>query len=79
MGRGWYCGHDRLLRQPSHLQAMDSARTYHICGCDRFTRWYFGEKGMDIGEDEEVPKSGLGCRLSAWMNDAKPQNKHFPS
>lgn len=29
-------------------------RTYHITGCDRFTRWYFSELGLEAGEDEEV-------------------------
>ncbi|CAJ1343019.1 unnamed protein product [Effrenium voratum] len=29
-------------------------RTYHISGCDRFTRWYFDELGIDVGENEEV-------------------------
>jgi hypothetical protein len=27
-------------------------RTYHITGCDRFTRWFYEENGIDIGEDE---------------------------
>ncbi|OLP78681.1 EF-hand domain-containing family member C2 [Symbiodinium microadriaticum] len=38
-------------------------RTYHIsgwdvsgiCGCDRFTRWFFEENGIQLGEDEDVP------------------------
>mmetsp|Transcript_85968 Transcript_85968/g.248149 ORF Transcript_85968/g.248149 Transcript_85968/m.248149 type:complete len:619 (+) Transcript_85968:42-1898(+) len=29
-------------------------RTYHICGCDRFTRWFYEENGIDIGEDEPL-------------------------
>jgi len=27
-------------------------RTYHVTGCDRFTRWFFEQNGIDIGEDE---------------------------
>jgi len=30
-------------------------RTYHISGCDRFTRWFFEENGIKLGEDEDVP------------------------
>lgn len=30
------------------------SRTYHISGCDRFTRWYFDELGIDVGENEEA-------------------------
>lgn len=29
-------------------------RTYHITGCDRFTRWFFEENGIDLGEDEPL-------------------------
>jgi len=31
-------------------------RTYHITGCDRFTRWFYGENGIDLGEDEPPVK-----------------------
>lgn len=31
-------------------------RTYHITGCDRFTRWFFGENGIELPEDEAMPK-----------------------
>jgi len=34
-----------------------SGRTYHITGCDSFTRWYYREIGVEIGENEEVPSS----------------------
>jgi len=27
-------------------------RTYYVSGCDRFTRWFFEENGIDVGEDE---------------------------
>jgi hypothetical protein len=27
-------------------------RTYYVSGCDRFTRWFFEENGVDVGEDE---------------------------
>lgn len=30
------------------------ARTYHIVGCDRFTRWFFEDNGIDVGEDEPM-------------------------
>lgn len=30
------------------------ARTYHLTGCDRFTRWFYGENGIDVGDDEEL-------------------------
>jgi len=26
----------------------------HITGCDRFTRWFYEENGIDVGEDEPV-------------------------
>eukprot|EP00443_Scrippsiella_acuminata_P044140 CAMPEP_0115201348 /NCGR_PEP_ID=MMETSP0270-20121206/17578_1 /TAXON_ID=71861 /ORGANISM="Scrippsiella trochoidea, Strain CCMP3099" /LENGTH=608 /DNA_ID=CAMNT_0002614755 /DNA_START=120 /DNA_END=1946 /DNA_ORIENTATION=- len=29
-------------------------RTYHIAGCDRFTRWFYEENGIDVGEDEPM-------------------------
>lgn len=29
-------------------------RTYHVTGCDRFTRWFYKENGLDIGEDEPM-------------------------
>lgn len=31
-------------------------RTYHITGCDRFTRWFFEELGMQLADDEDMPK-----------------------
>lgn len=31
-------------------------RVYHITGCDRFTRWFFEENGLELPEDETVPK-----------------------
>ncbi|CAE7443368.1 efhc2 [Symbiodinium natans] len=38
-------GHDLTLH----------GRTYHISGCDRFTRWFFEENGIELAEDEDVP------------------------
>jgi len=29
-------------------------RTYHMSGCDRFTRWFYEENGIDVGEDEPM-------------------------
>eukprot|EP00405_Crypthecodinium_cohnii_P012165 CAMPEP_0206433662 /NCGR_PEP_ID=MMETSP0324_2-20121206/8661_1 /ASSEMBLY_ACC=CAM_ASM_000836 /TAXON_ID=2866 /ORGANISM="Crypthecodinium cohnii, Strain Seligo" /LENGTH=623 /DNA_ID=CAMNT_0053899959 /DNA_START=168 /DNA_END=2039 /DNA_ORIENTATION=+ len=29
-------------------------RTYKITGCDRFTRWFYEENGIDVGEDEPM-------------------------
>eukprot|EP00933_Yihiella_yeosuensis_P011229 TRINITY_DN11838_c0_g1_i1.p1 TRINITY_DN11838_c0_g1~~TRINITY_DN11838_c0_g1_i1.p1 ORF type:complete len:620 (-),score=118.11 TRINITY_DN11838_c0_g1_i1:483-2342(-) len=29
-------------------------RTYHLTGCDRFTRWFYDQNGIDIGDDEDV-------------------------
>jgi len=29
-------------------------RTYHLTGCDRFTRWFYQENGIDVGEDEPL-------------------------
>eukprot|EP00930_Biecheleria_cincta_P026836 TRINITY_DN1886_c0_g1_i1.p1 TRINITY_DN1886_c0_g1~~TRINITY_DN1886_c0_g1_i1.p1 ORF type:complete len:637 (-),score=99.94 TRINITY_DN1886_c0_g1_i1:238-2109(-) len=29
-------------------------RTYHLTGCDRFTRWFYEENGIDVGEDEPL-------------------------
>jgi EF-hand domain-containing protein 1 len=29
-------------------------RTYHISGCDRFTRWFYEENGIELGDDEPV-------------------------
>merc|ERR1712137_1051810 len=31
-------------------------RTYHLTGCDRFTRWFFEELGMQVADDEDMPK-----------------------
>eukprot|EP00434_Breviolum_minutum_P035511 symbB.v1.2.031437.t1/scaffold3650.1/size52688/1 len=36
--------------------------TFHICGCDRFTRWFFEENGVAIEEDEEIP-------IDTWQNN----------
>lgn len=30
-------------------------RTYRITGCDRFTRWFYEENGVDVGEEEPAP------------------------
>jgi len=30
-------------------------RTYHISSCDRFTRWFYEENGIDVGQDEAPP------------------------
>eukprot|EP00927_Polykrikos_kofoidii_P056561 TRINITY_DN50662_c0_g1_i1.p1 TRINITY_DN50662_c0_g1~~TRINITY_DN50662_c0_g1_i1.p1 ORF type:complete len:623 (-),score=80.64 TRINITY_DN50662_c0_g1_i1:117-1985(-) len=29
-------------------------RTYHITGCDRFTRWFYSENGIELAEDEPL-------------------------
>lgn len=29
-------------------------RTYHISGCDRFTRWFYEQNGIELNEDEEL-------------------------
>eukprot|EP00931_Biecheleriopsis_adriatica_P033039 TRINITY_DN1920_c0_g1_i1.p1 TRINITY_DN1920_c0_g1~~TRINITY_DN1920_c0_g1_i1.p1 ORF type:complete len:626 (-),score=144.03 TRINITY_DN1920_c0_g1_i1:64-1941(-) len=29
-------------------------RTYHLSGCDRFTRWFYEENGIALGEDESM-------------------------
>jgi len=29
-------------------------RIYQITGCDRFTRWFYGENGIELGEDEPM-------------------------
>jgi hypothetical protein len=42
-------------------------RTYHITGCDRFTRWFYEENGIDVGEDEP-PVEDL------WTKNTKFQN-----
>jgi len=31
-------------------------RTYFITGCDRFTRWFYEQNGIDIGEDQPMPE-----------------------
>eukprot|EP00440_Ansanella_granifera_P046355 gb/GFBE01050205.1/.p1 GENE.gb/GFBE01050205.1/~~gb/GFBE01050205.1/.p1 ORF type:complete len:623 (+),score=164.78 gb/GFBE01050205.1/:1-1869(+) len=30
-------------------------RTYFIVGADRFTRWFYEENGIELGDDEQVP------------------------
>lgn len=30
------------------------SRTYKITGCDRFTRWFYEENGIELGEDEPM-------------------------
>jgi len=30
------------------------SRTYKVTGCDRFTRWFCEENGLDVGEDEPM-------------------------
>lgn len=29
-------------------------RTYHVTGCDRFTRWFYEQNDIDVGEDEPL-------------------------
>jgi hypothetical protein len=65
------------------------SRTYHLTGCDRFTRWFYEENGIDVGEDEPlvvdnwqksykfqktVEKGGLPMTRSAY--DAKELTKY---
>ncbi|CAK9020015.1 unnamed protein product [Durusdinium trenchii] len=40
--------------------------TFHICGCDRFTRWFFEENGVAIEEDEEIP-------IDTWQTNYRIQ------
>jgi len=36
-------------------QQMDIyGRQYHVTGCDRFTRWFYTENGIEVGPDEPV-------------------------
>merc|ERR1719161_1853021 len=30
-------------------------KIFHLCKCDQFTKWFYGEAGMDLGEEEEPP------------------------
>jgi len=30
-------------------------KVFHLCKCDQFTKWFFSEAGMDLGEEEEPP------------------------
>merc|ERR1719188_173877 len=30
------------------------ARRYHLTGCDRYTRWFYEENGIDVGDDEPM-------------------------
>lgn len=39
-------------------------RTYHITGCDRFTRWFYEENGIDVGEEEPLVED-------AWQKSYK--------
>jgi len=41
-------------------------RTYHITGCDRFTRWFYEENGIDVGEDEPLV-------VDSWQKNYKLQ------
>jgi hypothetical protein len=31
------------------------ARTFHVVSCDEFTKWFYGQAGLDIGVEEETP------------------------
>lgn len=46
------------------IQITLFGRTYHITGCDSFTRWYYREIGVEIGENEEVQED-------AWQKSYK--------
>jgi len=39
-------------------------RTYHLTGCDRFTRWFYEENGIEVGEDEPL-------MVDAWQQSYK--------
>ena len=43
--------------------------TFHICGCDRFTRWFYEENGVVI---EEVPRSSILAILSGAFGGLFP-------
>merc|ERR1719183_3341417 len=30
-------------------------RVYHLTGCDRFTRWFYEENGIELENDEMLP------------------------
>jgi len=30
-------------------------KIFHLCKCDQFTKWFYSEAGMDLGEEEEPP------------------------
>merc|ERR1719409_1496013 len=34
---------------------MIYGKRIHITGCDRFTRWFFEENGIDLGPEEQPP------------------------
>jgi len=52
------------------------SRVYHIVACDEFTRWYFHQNGIEVGEEEEVPKDAyttLKERLQAKKDGPAPK------
>mmetsp|Transcript_98280 Transcript_98280/g.174170 ORF Transcript_98280/g.174170 Transcript_98280/m.174170 type:complete len:621 (-) Transcript_98280:154-2016(-) len=49
-GTGFYGPNDFQIGEDTHIYG----RTFHITGCDRFTRWFFEENGIQLGPDEPV-------------------------
>ena len=73
---GTYLGPDDI-----HIgsEVTTCGHTFHICGCDRFTRWFFAENGVTLEEEPRTrkynharenncppsPIAGIACRLEA--------------
>lgn len=54
------CGMEiTLFGRLDSWQSGFTGRRYYITGCDSFTRWYYGELGVDVGENEEVAEAVL--------------------
>jgi len=41
-----------MMRCGENLSML--GRTFHITGCDRYTRWFMDQCGIDVGEDEAI-------------------------
>ncbi len=44
-------------------------RVYRVVGCDAFTRWYYAQNGIDVGDEEDVP-------LDAWETKKRAEQEH---
>lgn len=51
-GSGMFIGPDDFMIGE---ETVIYGRRYHITGCDRFTRWFFAENGIELPEDRENP------------------------